>query len=70
MVLNEELNSLEDKISALEAYQSQFIENKNNNVIFKYIRDKASYLGNQIGVEYAEGLICPSYFRINDITMI
>ena len=63
-------DSLEDKIRALEAYQSQFIENKNNNVIFKYIRDKASYLGNQIGVEYAEGLICPSYFRINDITMI
>ncbi len=63
-------DSLEDKISALEAYNSQFIENKKNNVIFSYIRDRASYLGHQIGVKYAEGLICPDYYQINDITMI
>ena len=63
-------DSLEDKIKALEAYQSQFIENKKNSIVFSYVRDRASYLGHQIGVKYAEGLMCPNYFQINDITKI
>ncbi|MHA1372083.1 MAG: bacillithiol biosynthesis deacetylase BshB1 [Promethearchaeota archaeon] len=63
-------DSLNDKIEALKAYKSQFIENKKNQKIFDYITEQAGYLGYQVGVRYAEGFFCPEYFLVDDITRI
>ena len=63
-------DSFEDKIAALKAYKSQFLENEKNQGIFDLLRHRSSYLGHQIGVEYAEGLLCPTYFQVPDITLI
>ncbi|UYP48698.1 Diacetylchitobiose deacetylase [Candidatus Lokiarchaeum ossiferum] len=63
-------DSFEEKIAALQAYKSQFYENKKNMKIFDWIRNRAANLGFEIGVEYAEALICPTYFQIHDITKI
>ncbi|MHA1681541.1 MAG: bacillithiol biosynthesis deacetylase BshB1 [Promethearchaeota archaeon] len=60
-------DSLEDKIRALKAYKSQFIENKKNYGIFNYMRERAGFLGYQVGVRYAEGYICPEYFLMDDV---
>lgn len=63
-------DSFEDKIAALKAYKSQFLDNKKNKGIFDLLRNRASFLGHQIGVKYAEGLLCPTYFQVEDITHI
>jgi len=60
-------DSIEDKINSLKAYQSQFIDNKKNATFLDFIYTKAKYLGYQIGTNYAEGLMCPSYFQIKDL---
>jgi bacillithiol biosynthesis deacetylase BshB1 len=58
-------DSLEDKINALKAYTSQFIDNKKHARIFDYIRERAGYLGYQIGVRYAEGFIAPEHLQVD-----
>ena len=63
-------DSFEEKIAALQAYKSQFYENKKNMKIFDWIRNRAANLGFEIGVEYAEAFMCPTYFQIHDITKI
>nr|MDO8117230.1 bacillithiol biosynthesis deacetylase BshB1 [Candidatus Sigynarchaeota archaeon] len=62
--------SLEEKIHALQCYESQFIENKKNMKIFEYVRERAGFLGFQVGVRYAEAFICPEYFLVDDVTRI
>ncbi len=63
-------DSFEDKVRALQAYKSQFYENKKNMKIFDWIRHRAANLGFEIGVEYAEAFISPTYFQIHDITKL
>ncbi|MFX0100922.1 MAG: bacillithiol biosynthesis deacetylase BshB1 [Candidatus Hodarchaeota archaeon] len=63
-------DSIDDKIEALKAYESQFIINKKNLKIFDYIKERAGYLGYQVGVRYAEGYTCPEYYLVKDITEI
>ena len=58
-------DSIEDKINALKAYKSQFVDNKKNLRIFDYIRERAGYLGYQIGVKYAEGFITSEYLMMD-----
>ncbi|MFW9824044.1 MAG: PIG-L deacetylase family protein, partial [Candidatus Thorarchaeota archaeon] len=58
-------DSLEDKINALKAYKSQFIDNKKHLRIFDYIRERAGYLGYQIGVKYAEGFISSEFLQVD-----
>ena len=58
-------DSLEDKISALRAYKTQFVDNEKHMRIFDYIRERAGYLGYQIGVRFAEGFINPEYLQVN-----
>lgn len=58
-------DSIEDKIKALKAYKSQFIDNKKHLRLFDYIKERAGFLGYQIGVKYAEGFISPEYLMID-----
>ena len=58
-------DSIENKINALKAYKSQFVDNKKNLRIFDYIRERAGYLGYQIGVKYAEGFITSEYLMMD-----
>jgi len=58
-------DSLEDKINALKAYKSQFVDNQKHLRIFDYLRERAGYLGYQIGVRYAEGFINPEYLKVD-----
>ncbi|MEE9379064.1 MAG: bacillithiol biosynthesis deacetylase BshB1 [Candidatus Lokiarchaeia archaeon] len=58
-------DSIEDKISALKVYKSQFVDNKKYLRIFDYIRERAGYLGYQIGVKYAEGFITSEYLIVD-----
>ncbi|MFX1326448.1 MAG: bacillithiol biosynthesis deacetylase BshB1 [Promethearchaeota archaeon] len=58
-------DSLEDKLNALKAYKSQFIDNKKHLRIFDYIRERAGYLGYQIGVKYAEGFISSEFLQVD-----
>ena len=59
------LKSKIDKINALKAYKTQFVDNKKHLHIFDYIRERAGYLGYQIGVRYAEGFINPEHLEID-----
>lgn len=59
--------SFEYKLKALEAYDSQFNQNPKNRGIFKILKSRATWLGHQIGVKYAEGFQCPEYFQVKDI---
>ncbi|MHA1727717.1 MAG: PIG-L deacetylase family protein, partial [Promethearchaeota archaeon] len=63
-------DSMEEKIKALKAYKSQFIENNSHLRLFEFIKERASYLGRQVGVRYAEGFIVPEYFLVDDITKL
>jgi len=58
-------DSLEEKISALRAYKTQFVDNKKHLRIFDYIRERAGYLGYQIGVRYAEGFINTEHLLVD-----
>ncbi|MFX0030345.1 MAG: bacillithiol biosynthesis deacetylase BshB1 [Candidatus Hermodarchaeota archaeon] len=58
-------DSIEEKINALKVYKSQFIDNKKHLRIFDYIRERAGYLGYQIGVKYAEGFISSEFLRLD-----
>jgi len=58
-------DSIEDKINALKAYKSQFVDNKKHLRIFDYIRERAGYLGYQIGVKFAEGFITSEYLMVD-----
>jgi bacillithiol biosynthesis deacetylase BshB1 len=58
-------DSIKDKIDALKAYKSQFVDNNKHLRIFDYIRERAGYLGYQIGVKYAEGFITPEYLMVD-----
>lgn len=58
-------DSLEDKITALKAYKSQFVDNKKHLRIFDYIKERAGFLGYQIGVKYAEGFINTEYLMLD-----
>ncbi|MHA2390558.1 MAG: bacillithiol biosynthesis deacetylase BshB1 [Promethearchaeota archaeon] len=58
-------DSLEEKINALKAYKSQFFDNKKHIRIFDYIKERAGYLGYQIGVKYAEGFITSEYLQMD-----
>ena len=58
-------DSIEDKIAALKAYKSQFVDNKKHLRIFDYIKERAGFLGYQIGVKYAEGFINPEYLMLD-----
>ncbi|MFW9876560.1 MAG: PIG-L deacetylase family protein, partial [Candidatus Thorarchaeota archaeon] len=58
-------DSIEDKINALEAYKSQFVDNKKYLRIFDYIKERAGFLGYQIGVKYAEGFINSEYLMVD-----
>jgi bacillithiol biosynthesis deacetylase BshB1 len=58
-------DSIEEKIKALKAYKSQFIDNKKHLRIFDYIKERAGFLGYQSGVKYAEGFISPEYLMID-----
>ena len=57
--------SLEDKLKALKAYKSQFVDNKKHIRIFDYIRERAGFLGYQIGVKYAEGFITSEHLMLD-----
>lgn len=63
-------DTIEDKIRALQCYASQFIENKKNERIFDYVRERAGFLGYQAGVRYAEGFTSPEYVMIKDLSSI
>jgi len=58
-------DSIEEKVNALKAYKSQFFDNKKNLRIFDYIRERAGYLGYQVGVDYAEGFINSEYLLVD-----
>jgi len=58
-------DSIEEKITALKAYKSQFVDNKKHLRIFDYIKERAGFLGYQIGVKYAEGFINPEYLMLD-----
>lgn len=58
-------DSIEDKITTLKAYKSQFVDNKKHLRIFDYIKERAGFLGYQIGVKYAEGFINPEYLMLD-----
>ena len=58
-------DSLEDKINSLKAYKTQFVENKKHLRIFDYIKERAGYLGYQVGVKYAEGFINPEHLLVD-----
>jgi bacillithiol biosynthesis deacetylase BshB1 len=58
-------DSIDDKIDALKAYKSQFVDNNKHLRIFDYIKERAGYLGYQIGVKYAEGFISPEYLKMD-----
>jgi len=58
-------DSIEEKINALKAYKSQFVDNKKHIRIFDYIKERAGYLGYQIGVKYAEGFINSEYLIVD-----
>jgi len=58
-------DSIDDKIEALKAYKSQFFDNKKYLRIFDYIRERAGYLGYQVGVKYAEGFINSEYLMVD-----
>mgnify|MGYP001287656547 CR=1 FL=1 len=54
----------EEKIKALQAYQSQFVREKgkvdtpiNDSLFFERVRGKDIYFGHQAGVNYGEGLV-------------
>ncbi|MHA1793437.1 MAG: bacillithiol biosynthesis deacetylase BshB1 [Promethearchaeota archaeon] len=63
-------DSFHDKINALKAYKSQFIDNKKNVRLFEFLKARAGYLGYQVGVKYAEAFTCPDYFLVDDVTKI
>ena len=63
-------DSLDDKLNALRCYKSQFTAKKRALNIFDFLRERAGYLGYQVGVRYAEGFNCPEYYLIEDITTI
>ncbi len=58
-------DSIEEKINALKAYKSQFVDNKKHLRIFDYIKERAGYLGYQIGVKFAEGFINPEHLMVD-----
>ena len=58
-------DSLEEKINSLKVYKSQFVDNKKNLRLFDYIRERAGYLGYQIGVKYAEGFINSEHLKVD-----
>jgi len=58
-------DSIEEKINALKVYKSQFVDNQKYLRIFDYIRERAGYLGYQIGVKYAEGFIHSEYLMLD-----
>lgn len=58
-------DSLEEKINALKAYKTQFVDNKKHLRIFDYIRHRAGYLGYQIGVKYAEGFLNSEHLMVD-----
>ena len=58
-------DSIDDKINSLKVYKSQFVDNKKHLRIFDYIRERAGYLGYQIGVKYAEGFISSEYLMMD-----
>ena len=58
-------DSIEEKIGALKVYKSQFVDNKKNLRIFDYIKERAGFLGYQIGVKYAEGFTNPEYLMLD-----
>lgn len=63
-------DTIDVKIRALKAYKSQFIDNRDNRAIFDFIKNKASFLGQQAGIQFAEGFSMPEYFLVQDITTI
>ncbi|MFC2061122.1 PIG-L deacetylase family protein [Elusimicrobiota bacterium] len=65
ITLTEEEHSL--KMRALEAYKSQFIDNKDNEKVFEYIRTRDRYWGFIAGSEYAEGFMSREAVNIDSI---
>ncbi|MFX0080425.1 MAG: bacillithiol biosynthesis deacetylase BshB1 [Candidatus Hodarchaeota archaeon] len=63
-------DSIEEKVNSIRAYKSQFVDNKKYLRIFDYIRERAGYLGYQIGVKYAEGFITSEYLMVDFDTIL
>lgn len=61
---------ISQKIQALEAYKSQFIENPKNRKNIHEITQKAAYFGSLIKTQYAEGFESPEYLHIDNIFTI
>lgn len=55
------------KMKALECYRSQFIDNKQNDFVFDYIKTRDKYWGFYAGCEYAEGFKSREEIGIDDI---
>jgi len=58
-------NLIETKINALNAYASQFIDNKKNTAAFESVRTENAYWGKQIRVAYGEPFICKENIKMS-----
>jgi len=58
---------IEQKFSALNAYESQFNSNPANSAFLKKLRTENAYWGMQIGVEYGEPFICRENIKIDSV---
>ena len=54
------------KLEAIKAYQSQFIENEKNQVVFDHLENENRYWGRRIGAQYGEPFICREAVGIHD----
>ncbi|MCK5708485.1 MAG: bacillithiol biosynthesis deacetylase BshB1 [Candidatus Aureabacteria bacterium] len=57
-----------NKMKAIKCYKSQFIENKSNGFVFKYIKTMNKYFGHLIRSDYAEGFYSKEVLKVSDIS--
>ncbi len=56
---------MEAKLAAVRAYESQFIENEKNQIIFERLKIENGYWGQQSNCVYAEPFVAPELIKIN-----
>lgn len=55
------------KLEAIKSYRSQFIDNKENQFVFEYLKQQGEYYGNLINRKYGEAFISREEIGIEDV---
>lgn len=58
---------IDQKMLALEAYQSQFIDHAPNRGVLDRVRAENRYWGTQVGCEYGEPFVCREHVRMQSV---